>query len=358
MLDLTRFARALGFVFLGYFLGWPVLAVLGAVLSGALDLTWSDQVLTWWTWPVPVTFPVLSAALLADFLGRLRRRRLTTSQVGGYRFVAFLLACGAGFAVSRHWEPLLISGLCLLAMMFPAKKRAAGPEGRRPMRPSRGRRAPVTTARAALKDSIFACSTPGVAAVHVDYDPAVWVRAPKPGQDRTDWVEAHLAAFASDLDLDASDDLYQHARIALDLVADDAAGHTCDFVSLQGQGQETGVVAYVNVVDEQLGLLEHGEPEAFVTMADLAAQGGTPQRPQYFPTRRQPRSWRVSDVQSLAPGSLATTWLRRAYRCIEPDGVRSAVHLYAGGFHSQPESGAAMLHLFTRVDVQLEDPRG
>ena len=222
----------------------------------------------------------------------------------------------------------------------------------------RRRMPPPATARSALKDPVFPCSTPGVTAVHVDYGPAVWVRTPGPGQDRTDWVEAHLAAYATDLGLSASDDLVLAARATLDLVADTAPGHTCDFVSLQSTGRESGMLAYVNVVDEELGLLEHGDPKAFTTMADLAAQGGSLQRPGYFPTRHQPRSWQVSDVQSPDRETLTTTWLQRAYRCIEADGGRPPVHLYAGGFHSQPRSGAQMLSLFTRVDVQLVEPRG
>lgn len=218
--------------------------------------------------------------------------------------------------------------------------------------------APTTTARAALKDPVFACATAGVASVHVDYDPAIWVRTPTPGQDRTDWVRDHLAAYASDLQLGPADELHEKARRALDTVADSASSHTCDLVSLQGAGAETGVVAYVNVVDEELGLLEHGDPEAFVTMADLAAQGGKLQRPEYFPTRRQPRSWRTSDVQSLDPQTLGTTFVRRAHRSIEADGSRPAVHLYAGGFHSQPRSVGPLLHLFTRVDVQMVETGG
>jgi hypothetical protein len=217
---------------------------------------------------------------------------------------------------------------------------------------------PAATARAALKDPAFACSAPGVAAVHVDYDPAVWVRTPAPGQDRTDWAQAHLAAYATDLGLSSSDQLYQKARAALDVVADSSTSHTCDFVSLQGAAAETGMVAYVNVVDEELGLLEHGDPGAFTTMADLAAQGGKLQKPQYFPARRQPRSWLMSDVPSLDRETLTRTWLQRAYRCIEADAGRPAVHLYGGGFHSSPTSVAPLLSLFMKVDVQLAEPRG
>lgn len=222
----------------------------------------------------------------------------------------------------------------------------------------RRRTAPPTTARAALKDPVFACSTPGVAAVHVDYDPAVWVRTPQPGQDRTHWVEAHLAAYAADLDLSDSDVLHQRARAALEVVADSAPSHTCDLVSLQGEGAETGVVAYVNVVDEELGLLEHGDPEAFTTMADLAAQGGTLQRPAHFPIRRDPRSWLESSMHGRGPDGLTPMFVQRAHRCIEADGDRPAIHLYGGGFHGLPKSVGPLLQLFTRVDVRLADPRG
>ena len=131
MLDLTRLARGIGFVFLGYFLGWPVIAVLNAVFAGGFDLLWFDRVNGWWTWPVPVVFPFLSAVLAVDFFRRLLRHQLRPSQVSGYRSVAFMLTAGAGFALSRHWEPLLLSGLCLLAMLFPAKKRAAASTGER-----------------------------------------------------------------------------------------------------------------------------------------------------------------------------------------------------------------------------------
>ncbi|TFV53401.1 hypothetical protein [Blastococcus sp. TF02A-35] len=222
----------------------------------------------------------------------------------------------------------------------------------------RRRAAPSTTARAALKDPVFACSTPGVAAVHVDYDPAVWVRSPAPGQDRTDWVEAHLAAYAADLGLSASDARYQQARVTLDLVADSELGHTCDFVSLQGEGQESGVIAYVNVVDEELGLLEHGAPEAFTSMADLAIQGARPGRPEFFPSRRQPRAWEVSRVQSLDPRTQSPSFLERGYRCIPADAAGPAVHLYGGAFYSSPASVGPVLHLFTRVDVEREGGRG
>ncbi|RBY91456.1 hypothetical protein DQ244_08970 [Blastococcus sp. TBT05-19] len=125
MLELTRLARGIGFVFLGYFAGWPLLAVLGAVLTRGFDVQGFERVVEWWIWPVPGIFPVLSVVLAVDFFRRLRGHRLRPAKVGSYRFVALLLTFGAGFAVSRHWAPLLISGLCLLAMFAPVKKRAA-----------------------------------------------------------------------------------------------------------------------------------------------------------------------------------------------------------------------------------------
>jgi hypothetical protein len=131
MVDLTRLARALGLVFLGYFLGWPVLAVLDAVFAGGFHVNWFDDAATWWAWPVPCIFPPLSAVLTIDFFRRLHRGQLRPSQVSGYRFVALLLVAGAAFAVSRYWEPLLVSGLCALPMFLPAKKRAAATAGER-----------------------------------------------------------------------------------------------------------------------------------------------------------------------------------------------------------------------------------
>lgn len=130
MLDLTRLARGIGFAFLGYFAAWPAIAVL-TILGEALGVTSFDVVATWWTWPVPGVFPVLSAVLAVDFARRLRVHQLRPTQVGGYRFVAFLLTVGAGFALSRHWEPMAVSGLCMLLMFLPAKRRAAAPSEER-----------------------------------------------------------------------------------------------------------------------------------------------------------------------------------------------------------------------------------
>lgn len=121
--DFTRPARALGFVFLGYFVGWPVLALLSIAVGGS----WTDRLTTWWTWPVPCVFPVLSVVLAVDFFGRLHRHELTTRQVGTSRFVAVLLVAGAAFAVARYWEPLLVSGVLALATFLPVKNRAATP---------------------------------------------------------------------------------------------------------------------------------------------------------------------------------------------------------------------------------------
>jgi hypothetical protein len=131
MLDLTRLARTIGFVFLAYFAGWPLIAVLEAVFAGGFGIPWFERLGEWWIWPVPVIFPVLSAVLTVDFLSRLRGRRLRPTQVSSYRFVALLLAVGAAFALSRYWQPLLLSCLFALPMLLPAKKRAAASTGER-----------------------------------------------------------------------------------------------------------------------------------------------------------------------------------------------------------------------------------
>jgi hypothetical protein len=129
MSEFTRLARALGFVFLGYFAGWPVVAILDMVIGGALHQTWFDALPSWWAWPVPCIFPVLSAVLTVDFFRRLHRQELTTPQVGTSRFVAVLLVAGAAFALSRYWEPLAIGALCALPVFLPAKKRAVAAPG-------------------------------------------------------------------------------------------------------------------------------------------------------------------------------------------------------------------------------------
>lgn len=126
MFDFTRLARGFGFVFLGYLVGFPVLAICTAILVGGFHLHGFDPVLVWWQWPLPCLFPVLSVILVVDFYRRLRGGQLSTSQVTGHRASAAFLALGACFAGPvGHWAPALASGGCfLLLLLTPTKKRA------------------------------------------------------------------------------------------------------------------------------------------------------------------------------------------------------------------------------------------
>jgi hypothetical protein len=123
MLDLTRPARAIGFVFLVYLccvpLGAIVLAIVGVSTgkNGNLDFLWRGAV---WV------FPVLSIVLAVDFHRRLRSGRLTVSQVPGYRFVGLLMLFGAGFGLGADvWIPSVIALVSLAALCVPTKRKAA-----------------------------------------------------------------------------------------------------------------------------------------------------------------------------------------------------------------------------------------
>lgn len=217
------------------------------------------------------------------------------------------------------------------------------------MRLRRRRAAASIDARATFRDPAFECRLPGVSKVQVDYDPAVWVRPPRVGVDRTEWASAYLEAFVSDLDLPAGDVRAENARRTLEIIADQEFSHTVDLVSLSVPPRETGIVAFLNVVDEELGLLEHGDPEVFLSFGDLGPGLGRPQRTT-FPNKRDPRAWQTSVLQALND-ALQTTFHMRAYRREEATEATPTAHLYATAFYSRPESVADVLHLLHAVLV-------
>lgn len=216
----------------------------------------------------------------------------------------------------------------------------------------RRRRAPETAARSALRDPGFPCDLPGVTALRVDYDPATWIRLPRPGEDRTGWVAAHLAARAADLGLTAADPDLAVAEHALDAAANTLLTHSCDLMALDHPELGQGTVAYVDAADRDLGLLEHGDPEAYVEMADLRP-GLAPARIRPFPVNR-PGAWRCSSDTGTDPHTGALELLTRGHRSVTPPGSPE-VHLYGAGFYRRAGGSGAVLSLFLRARLELAD---
>lgn len=217
------------------------------------------------------------------------------------------------------------------------------------MRFGRRRTAVTAEARTTFRDAEFPCRLPGVATVRVDYDPAVWPRLPRVGVDRTAWAAGYLAAFVNDHELSQDDVRTENARRTLDILADQELSHTVDLVSLFVPPRETGIVTSVDVVDEELGLLEHGDPEVFLSFGDLGPGLGRPQR-QTFPNGRDPLAWQISVLQGRDDAG-ETVFHLRAYRCEEATSVTPTAHLYGTAFYREPRSVAPVLHLLCRVSV-------
>ena len=123
MVDLTRLARILAFSLVAYLLAFPVfLLVAGVMVALGSSAKMTGHFLTW---PLPWLFPVLAIVLLGEMLLRLQRGVLTTTQVGGYRMVAVLLAVGAAFAAPVTWHPLAVGGALAACTFLPLKRHAA-----------------------------------------------------------------------------------------------------------------------------------------------------------------------------------------------------------------------------------------
>lgn len=210
---------------------------------------------------------------------------------------------------------------------------------------------PVSTARSRLRETEFPCRVPGVRSLRIEYDAAVWTRLPHEGEDRTDWVAAHLAAYAEDLSLTEADAAYDEAREALDTAADTLLTHTADFMALPHPELGSGTVAYVDVVDTELGLLEHNDPETFVTMADLRPE--KPVRASWFPVRSDAHAIRASELSSVDPDTWRREVVVRGHRSVDVDGAE--VHVYGSAFGSGILAPAVALVLRSRLE--LEDGR-
>lgn len=132
-----------------------------------------------------------------------------------------------------------------------------------------------SAAREALFDARFPTTAPGAAAVVIDYDPAVWVRCPVGSEDRTDWRDRVLSAYDQDFKLTPTSAAHLMLAAVLDRVADDPLSPTATFLSIRSATDDPAIVT-VRVADEELTMLEVGDPERYVDFDDLTLGEGSP----------------------------------------------------------------------------------
>jgi hypothetical protein len=201
-----------------------------------------------------------------------------------------------------------------------------------------------TQARTALLDPRFPTRAPGLAAVVIDYDPVAWLRCPVQGEDRTAWHDRSLAALTEDWRLRAGGDAHRKVDAALNRTADDPLSHDATFLSIRKPEDGTAML-FVDVADEEVTLLEHGDPERWLTFEDLfEAPGMVVDAP-----RATPRTEDTELRQTARTGG-AGEMLIRAHRRIVSD---PETHLTAFGFLSPPKLGK---RLFT-ADLMIRSIR-
>lgn len=205
----------------------------------------------------------------------------------------------------------------------------------------------IDTARAALRDPHFACAAPGVTALDLPYDASVWTRTPSPGQDRQVWVDQHAAAYATDLGLAADGAQLAGARLALEQAADRLLTHTVDLLALPqpARGVRT-VVLSLDVLDDELGMLEHGDPEAFLGFGDIAPSHRS--QPTWFPHQRDADAFRYTTLFDPRPQPGVPGRLLRAYR--QPNS-EPLVHLYGMVVFDNPRDIEHVLRAVSRARV-------
>jgi hypothetical protein len=137
-----------------------------------------------------------------------------------------------------------------------------------------------TTAREALRDPVFPPRADLRVDLVVDYDAARWVRCPVRGEDRTTWRDAVLDAFAADLGWSTGRREAEVMGRVLDGTADSPLDDDATFL-LFDLGHDTATVLTLDLADEEVTLLEHGNPETFLTFGDLDI--GQPARVETFP---------------------------------------------------------------------------
>lgn len=183
------------------------------------------------------------------------------------------------------------------------------------------RRKPSSQARSALADPEVACTLPGVQSVHIDYDPAVWLRAPAVGQDRTAWVERSLSAYAEDLGWTPGTEAHGRLDAALNALVDQELPALATFISFTKDAADHDL-ATVKLLDDELMQLEYGgeqtfltfdndpsrppvEPKTFLDTVQWGARGGLDDQGRYVHIMHAHRR-----VESEPPLHLAATYIR------------------------------------------------
>jgi hypothetical protein len=207
------------------------------------------------------------------------------------------------------------------------------------------KKSPPSAARQLLFDPVFACTAPGVTELRVDYDPAVWVRMPALGQDRTIWVEQVQAAYADDLGWGPGSP--EHAKIdaAANEIADTGLSYTANFITFPS-GPTDFALAHVHVLDEELTLLEYGDPEAYLTFADV--DPGRPRKVQTFP-----QGWRYGMAGFVDPVSGPGSHVR-GHKRLDLDPV---LHVVGIGLSRGKGIAGDVMSVFARSHVALTDGR-
>lgn len=206
------------------------------------------------------------------------------------------------------------------------------------------RRKPRSDARAALRVPEVACDLPGVRSVTIDYDPAVWLRLPGIGVDRTDWVERSLAAYADDLGWTPGTEAHGRLEAALNAIADGELTALAAFVSFEKQA-ERHLLATLKLLDDELMDLEFGGPEVFLTFSN------DPSRPPATPKTF------LDSFQWAGRGGLDEQGryveLIHAYRKVD---TQPPLHLTGTSLGSRGKDIGPFMSLFHHVHIETESP--
>jgi hypothetical protein len=190
-----------------------------------------------------------------------------------------------------------------------------------------------TEARAALLDPRFPTRAPGLVAVVIDYDPVAWLRCPVEGEDRTEWHDRALTAVSQDWGLRVGGNQHQKLDAVLDRTADDPLSHTATFLAIRKPSDGTAVLC-VDVADEEVTLLQHGDQDRWLAFEDLLGSPGIvldkpPRKP--LPD---------TDLRETSRTGGSGDMLLRAHRRLLTDPV---TYLTAFGFFSPPKLSQLML---------------